>query len=429
VTAAVARRRPLWRCPKCGHRFVTRNLWHSCGRYRLADHFRGKPANLRATFRRWVAAARSCGRVTVYAQKTRIVIQARVRFAGAVVQSQWLDAGLWLKRRVSHPRVHRIENFGKLGYGVHFRLTEPRQIDRKLVALMRQAYAEAVRPRRPVAHLIATWLVPLALGAGALRAQEAERPECDERSAPGASLQVPLPSGYRLELRRTIDTLDVEFICSATVKNKADSVVWTAEGFRTQQDDWTGKDIDGDGEPDAVIGVDTGGGNRCCWGYTVLRFSPAFQVAADLGFTPFFAGDEQGRVLIQQVVAFYDLGPDMADSPTVFLVHQFRDGRLVDITRERCPRILGERSDTRGVFDLSDERKLATPERLAASRQASKADNDMEETRVAVTSIALQQLTCGQDSEAVRLVSAAWPPDQAAEQMARLRQAVQRVVK
>ena len=33
--------RPLWRCGKCGHRFVTKNLWHSCGRYRLADHFKG----------------------------------------------------------------------------------------------------------------------------------------------------------------------------------------------------------------------------------------------------------------------------------------------------------------------------------------------------------------------------------------------------
>ncbi len=51
------------------------------------------------TFRRWVDIARSCGPVTVYAQKTRIVIQARVRFAGAVVRQQWLDAALWLNGR------------------------------------------------------------------------------------------------------------------------------------------------------------------------------------------------------------------------------------------------------------------------------------------------------------------------------------------
>ena len=144
----MSKSKPLWTCPKCGHAFVTRNLWHSCGRHRLADHFAGKPANLRATFRRWVAVARSCGPVTVYAQKTRIVIQARVRFAGAVVRQEWLDAGLWLKRRVTHPKVRRIEDFGKLGYGVHFRLTAPADIDRSLAALMREAYRAAIVAKR-----------------------------------------------------------------------------------------------------------------------------------------------------------------------------------------------------------------------------------------------------------------------------------------
>lgn len=139
----------LWRCPKCGHRFVTRNLWHSCAHRRLADHFAGKSPTLRATFRRWTAIARACGPVTVYAQKTRIVTQARVRFAGAVVRQRWVDASLWLKRRVTHPRLHRIEDFGRLGYGVHFRLTAPADIDPGLVTLMREAYAAARRgPKR-----------------------------------------------------------------------------------------------------------------------------------------------------------------------------------------------------------------------------------------------------------------------------------------
>jgi len=134
----------LWRCPRCGHRFVTRNLWHSCGRYRVADHFAGKPKLLRTIFRRLVRVARGCGPVTVYAQKTRIVIQARVRFAGLVVRQRSLDAGLWLKRRVAHPRLQRVENLGRLGYGVHFRLTSPAEIDRQLAALVREAYDGAV---------------------------------------------------------------------------------------------------------------------------------------------------------------------------------------------------------------------------------------------------------------------------------------------
>ena len=139
--------RPLWRCGQCGHRFVTKNLWHSCGRYRLADHFKGRPRALRRTFDRFVALAKACGPVTVYAQKTRIVIQARVRFAGLVVRRDWLDAGLWLKRRAEHPRLTRVEDFGPLGFGHHFRLQEPADADRALGDLVREAYAIGTQER------------------------------------------------------------------------------------------------------------------------------------------------------------------------------------------------------------------------------------------------------------------------------------------
>ena len=130
----------LWKCPKCGHRFVTRNLWHSCVKVPLSAHFRGPRAAHKKTFDRWLAAARACGRVTTYAQKTRIIIMARVRFAGAVVHNEYLDAALWLRRKVEHPRVRRVEDYGRLGFGYHFRLERPEDIDRALVALMREAY-------------------------------------------------------------------------------------------------------------------------------------------------------------------------------------------------------------------------------------------------------------------------------------------------
>jgi hypothetical protein len=90
----------------------------------------------------------TAGPVTVYAQKTRIVLQARVRFASVVVHGEWLDVGLWLKRRVQHARVRRIEAYGRLGYGVHFRLATPADADRGVAALVRESYAAAIRPVR-----------------------------------------------------------------------------------------------------------------------------------------------------------------------------------------------------------------------------------------------------------------------------------------
>lgn len=133
-------KRPLWKCPKCGHRFVTKNLWHSCVRVALATHFRGRPVERRTTWDRWLAAARNCGNVTAYAQKSRIIIMARVRFAGAVVHTSYLDAALWLRRRVEHPLLARTEDFGKLGFGHHFRLERPDDVDAALQVLMREAY-------------------------------------------------------------------------------------------------------------------------------------------------------------------------------------------------------------------------------------------------------------------------------------------------
>ncbi len=133
-------KKPLWTCPKCGRRFVSKNLWHSCSRHTLREHFSRKPVTLRRTFNRFVTIAKECGPVTVYAQKTRIVIQARVRFAGAVVRKDWLDAGVWLKRRANHPCLHRTESFGPAGYGLHFRLEKPEDIDDALADLIREAY-------------------------------------------------------------------------------------------------------------------------------------------------------------------------------------------------------------------------------------------------------------------------------------------------
>jgi hypothetical protein len=93
--------------------------------------------------------ARSFGPVSVYAQKTRIVIQARVRFAGAVVRSDWLDAAIWLRRQASHPKLHRVESFGKAGYGLHFKLERPEDIDKELSRLIREAHLAALKdPRR-----------------------------------------------------------------------------------------------------------------------------------------------------------------------------------------------------------------------------------------------------------------------------------------
>src|SRR5206468_12432860 len=74
------KKRPLWKCPKCGQRFVTRNMSHSCGHHTLAEHFADKSPEIRQLFEALLQAVQRFGRVHVYAQKTRIVFQTRGRF-------------------------------------------------------------------------------------------------------------------------------------------------------------------------------------------------------------------------------------------------------------------------------------------------------------------------------------------------------------
>ena len=137
--------RKLWRCPECGHEFVTRNMSHSCGRFRIGDHFTGKPKALRETFNRFVDAAKACGPVKVYAQKSRLVIQAEVRFLNVVVRKDWIDAHIWLKRRVEHPLLHKIEDYKTMGFGARFKLRTPGDIDAEIEALVRESYRLGTR--------------------------------------------------------------------------------------------------------------------------------------------------------------------------------------------------------------------------------------------------------------------------------------------
>lgn len=132
---------PLWTCPKCGAKFVTANMWHSCGRFRAEDLFAKSEPHVFALFQRFKRMVERCGPVTMIPQKTRLVFMVRMRFAGFTVLKSGLRVGLILERRLDpDPRLEKVETFGPRSVGHYFRIEREDQLDAAMQKWVREAY-------------------------------------------------------------------------------------------------------------------------------------------------------------------------------------------------------------------------------------------------------------------------------------------------
>jgi hypothetical protein len=122
-------------------------MWHSCERHTVAEHFVGKAPHLRSIFRRFVRAARENGPVTVYAQKTRIVLQVRARFAGGVVRKNWIECAVPFQKRVENPRFIRVEHPTRTDWIHYFRLSRPDEVDDEVRRWLAEAYKYGTQAR------------------------------------------------------------------------------------------------------------------------------------------------------------------------------------------------------------------------------------------------------------------------------------------
>jgi hypothetical protein len=79
---------------------------HSCGRYRLADLFLGKPRKVRTAYDRLRMLIQACGSVQIIPQQTLIAFTTRMRFAAVMPRTAWLEGHRNLARRVDSRIIH-----------------------------------------------------------------------------------------------------------------------------------------------------------------------------------------------------------------------------------------------------------------------------------------------------------------------------------
>jgi len=133
--------KPLWTCPLCGERFITARMWHSCGKYKLEDHFAHCEPHVFPLFKKFARMVRACGPVHMIPQKTRIVFQVRVRYAGCQVRKSHLACAIALPRRVDNSRFTKITSYAPHFIGHHFRVSSKKDLDAQLQRWLREAYS------------------------------------------------------------------------------------------------------------------------------------------------------------------------------------------------------------------------------------------------------------------------------------------------
>jgi hypothetical protein len=151
-----AKQRPLWKCPKCGERFVTANIWHSCGRHSLKLLLSKSDPNVRGILRRLTKIVRACGHVRIIPQKTRLVFTTRVRFLAVYPRKHALELGIELPERSPDPRFHKIESYTKRMHGHYLRIDHQSQLDSQLRQWLRCSYrlGEQKPPRKSAAKRV-----------------------------------------------------------------------------------------------------------------------------------------------------------------------------------------------------------------------------------------------------------------------------------
>jgi hypothetical protein len=131
---------PLWTCPRCGARLVSRNLWHSCGRFTLEELFAGAAPGVLELAREYVAMLHSLGDVQVLAQKTRLVCVARVRFAGLSPRKRGFQANFALHRWLDSPRVVKRVDYGPRWRVHHVDVRQRADLDDELCGWLQESH-------------------------------------------------------------------------------------------------------------------------------------------------------------------------------------------------------------------------------------------------------------------------------------------------
>jgi hypothetical protein len=113
---------------------------HSCGKFSLENLFARCDSNVRRLFDEFARLVRACGSVHMIPQKTRVVFQVRMRFAGATPRKSFLICHFVLRRRIDDDRFEKIETFSPRCHAHYLRVESQCDLNRDVARWLKEAY-------------------------------------------------------------------------------------------------------------------------------------------------------------------------------------------------------------------------------------------------------------------------------------------------
>jgi hypothetical protein len=122
-------------------KFVSRNLWHSCGRATLADWKRRMGPRAWLLYRRFEHLISRCGAFHVSPAQTRIAFLGRVRFAGITRLSEdGMTCAFAMPYALRSRRFAKVKEVAPGWWSHELRVAEPAGLDAQVQAWLRRSY-------------------------------------------------------------------------------------------------------------------------------------------------------------------------------------------------------------------------------------------------------------------------------------------------
>jgi len=229
-----------------------------------------------------------------------------------------------------------------------------------------------------------------------------------ERGATGGGkVQV---NGFTVDVKPIPDpTVPGHMDCHVSVTSPQGKVVYEDSDWGMEIDPITGSDINGDGQPSAVL-VGFSGGAHCCWTYHIISLGKKpglireFENRAPASFKD-LQGNGQVEILIRDGSFDEGFGLDHAFSVFPLLIVQLKGTKFQDVGPEFWPVFEAEIQQAR---DKLTNQQLQ--EFLRSNPYEPHDDLDYQKTRSTILLIVLDYLYAGRHDEAKKVLGELWPP-------------------